>query len=279
MYPNSSFTARQSKGNDHNEKLSTMKSLILKNLEKMKNHGMGGKSKSEYISKQEKTVNEISDRYEEAKQIADKTFEIVENQLSKLENYVENDINEKRQIEDEFSKNLSEASEIINMRFEQETQSRVGFEKKFRNLVSQRFDLLKNDLNKEIQMRNTSINNIEQSIENDFDKVDGDLKEAAEAAEQTDNELNKIYEDLLDRVTEENEQIKKEKNATEEGILDQLKQVGKIKDEITEEKRDRENVEETLLSLLESTCGKLQNKPSLNDTQMTSPQKVVQSPI
>lgn len=80
---------------DHNEKLSTMKTLILKNLEKMKSPGPGGKGKSEYTSRQEKTVNEITDRYEEAKQIADKTFEIVEGQLTKLENYIDNDINDK----------------------------------------------------------------------------------------------------------------------------------------------------------------------------------------
>ena len=43
-----------------------------------------------YQEKQERKIQDISDRYEEAKQIADKTFEIVEGQLQKLETYVEN---------------------------------------------------------------------------------------------------------------------------------------------------------------------------------------------
>ena len=43
-----------------------------------------------YQEKQERKIQEITDRYEEAKQIADKTFEIVEGQLQKLETYVEN---------------------------------------------------------------------------------------------------------------------------------------------------------------------------------------------
>lgn len=75
------------------------------------------------------------------------------------------------------------------------------------------------------------------------------------------------------------DQIKKETKETEQTILAQLKQVGKIKDEIYEEKKDRENVEETLLGLLESTCGKLQNGGSQQvESQLYSPQKVVHSP-
>ena len=72
---------------DHNEKLSTMKNLIIKNLDKIKDNGSDphSKSKAAYISKQERAVNDIADRYEEAKQIADKTFDIVEGQLAKLE--------------------------------------------------------------------------------------------------------------------------------------------------------------------------------------------------
>jgi DNA polymerase III gamma/tau subunit len=83
---------------------------------------------------------------------------------------------------------------------------------------------------------------------------------------------------LLDRVTEENDQIKKEKDSTEQGILEQLKQVNKIRDEIMDEKKDREGVEETLLSLLESTCHKLEPKVEESESQYTSPQKVVRSP-
>jgi cell division protein FtsX len=121
-----------------------------------------GRVNNDYQNKQEKKMSEIQDRYEEAKQIADKTFEIVEGQLSKLENYIENDANEKAKIEQEYSKQLHEANEVINIRFEQEAQARVNFEKKFKQVVAQRFDMLKNDLMKEAQMRNASIQNLEQ---------------------------------------------------------------------------------------------------------------------
>jgi DNA polymerase III gamma/tau subunit len=145
-------------------------------------------------------------------------------------------------------------------------------------LVNQRFDLLKNDLAKESQMRNASIVNLEQCIENDFEKIETELKDASHNGDQTDQELNKIFDDLLDRVTEENDQIKKDKDATEQNILEQLKHVNKIRDEIADEKRDRENVEETLLSLLESTCGKLEPKVDQDESQFSSPQKVVPLP-
>lgn len=260
---------------DHNEKLSTMKGLILKNLEKMKSP-VGTKAKNEYVSKQEKTINDITDRYEEAKHIADKTFEIVEGQLTKFEEYI--DDKEKRQIDEEYYRQLSEATEVINMRFDQEQQARNAFEKKFKQLVNQRFDVLKSDLTKEVQMRNISITNLEQSIHNGFEKIEQEMKHTAEEAENADIELNKIFDDLIDRVKEEKDQIEKEKNITEEAILDQLKQVGKIKEEIMDEKKDREGVEETLLSLLESICHKLQPGQQKIESRLSSPQKVVHSP-
>ena len=78
--------------------------------------------------------------------------------------------------------------------------------------------------------------NLEQSIEADFDKIEHEMKETSANAEQTDQELNKIFDDLIDRVTEENEQIKKEKEATEQRILEQLKTVNKARDDLQEVK-------------------------------------------
>lgn len=89
---------------------------------------------------------------------------------------------------------------------------------------------------KETQARNASLENLEQWIEQDFDKIDSEIKETALNAEQTDQELNKIFNDLLDRVNEENEQIKKEKEDTEQGILEQLKKISKIREECDEPK-------------------------------------------
>lgn len=109
-----SQSLRMNSKSDHNEKLNTMKGMILQNLEKMKK--VGGKTKQEYNQKQDKKMQEIVDRYEEAKQIADKTFEIVEGQLSKLENY----ISERKQYHIDYNRQLSEATDAINMRFEQE---------------------------------------------------------------------------------------------------------------------------------------------------------------
>lgn len=74
-----------------------MKNLILKNLEKIKGVEAGSnvRNKPGALNQQEQEVDELADRFEEARQIADKTFDIVEGQLNKLENYIENDINEK----------------------------------------------------------------------------------------------------------------------------------------------------------------------------------------
>ena len=109
-----SQSMRISSKSDHNEKLNTMKGMILQNLEKMKK--VGGKTKQDYHQKQDKRMQEIVDRYEEAKQIADKTFEIVEGQLTKLENYVA----EKKQYHIDYNRQLAETTDTINIRFEQE---------------------------------------------------------------------------------------------------------------------------------------------------------------
>jgi hypothetical protein len=109
-----SQSMRISSKSDHNEKLNTMKGMILQNLEKMKK--VGGKTKQDYRQKQDKRTQEIVDRYEEAKQIADKTFEIVEGQLTKLENYVA----EKKQYHIDYNRQLAETTDTINIRFEQE---------------------------------------------------------------------------------------------------------------------------------------------------------------
>lgn len=116
-----SQSLRMNSKSDHNEKLNTMKGMILQNLEKMKK--VGGKTKQEYNQKQDKKMQEIVDRYEEAKQIADKTFEIVEGQLSKLENY----ISERKQYHIDYNRQLSEATDAINMRFEQEVKLILEF--------------------------------------------------------------------------------------------------------------------------------------------------------
>ncbi|CAI2377527.1 unnamed protein product [Moneuplotes crassus] len=220
------------KGRSNNEKLMTMRALIVKNLELIKDKG--AKISKDQKEKQEKRIQEISDRYEEAKQIANKTFEIVEGQLQKLEGYVDEDIAEKEHIDQEYTKQLSEAVEIVNLRFEQESQSRAAFEKKFKTIVNQKFELLKSDLLKESQARNASLMNLEQSIESDFSKIESEIKETAENAEQTDQELNKIFDDLIDRVTEENEHLKNEKESTEQRILEQLKTVNKVRDDLQE---------------------------------------------
>ena len=173
-------------------------------------------------------------------------------------------------IDTEFNSQLASATELISLRFEQESQSRAQFEKKFKSLVIETFDSLKRDLEKEISAaplfsrpapvfggQKQGISGLEAKFEGDFEKIENEMREIADAAYQTDAELNKIFDDLLERVTEECDAIKKEKDTTEERILAKLKEVNKVKDEIEEEKKNRERVEETLLGLLETTRSKL----------------------
>ena len=89
---------------------------------------------------------------------------------------------------------------------------------------------------KEAQARTASLANLEQSIEADFERIESEVKETAENAEQTDQELNKIYDDLMDRVTDENEQIKKEKDIVEQRILEKLKSVNKAREDLEQVK-------------------------------------------
>ena len=131
---------------------------------------------------------------------------------------------------------------MINARFKQEAQARQDFENKFKAIVNDRFDTLKADISKETQTRIASINSLKQCIESDFEKIENEMQETEKAAENTDNELNKIFDDLLDRVNDENDQIKKETSEIEEGLLERLKEVGKIKEEIETEKVDREKL-------------------------------------
>jgi len=67
-------------------------------------------------------------------------------------------------------------------------------------------------------------------------------------------QISEEFQIIQAKITEE----KKAREEQEETMLEMLKEIiGKVKEQISHEKHERERTEETLVNLLEDTCAKL----------------------
>ena len=143
----------------------------------------------------------------------------------------------------------------IDERFNQEAQIREEVGSKLLNIIEDRFSSLKNEISKESANRFECIENLKSYLENDVPKLNEMLKR-----EEGDDGIDKKVTEEIMQVQGTITEDKKNRETTEEAILEMLRVlVTKSKADIEAEREEREKTEETLIALLEDTCSKLTN--------------------
>ena len=142
----------------------------------------------------------------------------------------------------------------------QESDLRKEIERRFSILIDDKFNALKIEISKESRNRYECIENLKTYLENDFPKLQGLVKFEQGEREQNDDAISKkILEEIskLQSICNEDKKTKT-REETEEAILEMLRiMITKMKADVEGERKDRELTEDTLLTILEDTCNKL----------------------
>ena len=134
-------------------------------------------------------------------------------------------------------------------------------ERKVLLLIEERYTFLINELAKEEKNRNESQEKFQRVIDTDIPKIQDSLKDEQMEMNDNDNALNT-------RITEETQRLvdmvmaeKKAREETEEALLEMLKaMINAMKtQQLENERQERQNNQDYLISLLEDMCNKLAN--------------------
>ncbi len=126
-------------------------------------------------------------------------------------------------------------------------------------MVENRFESLQNELKQEIYAKESSITSFSTELEKTVSEINENIKnidmDRIESYRELLNNFNGEGNKISERFKEERVINDTNKEKLEE-IIEEL--VQKTKNELLQEKKERENNEDILLTMLEGTCSKLE---------------------
>ena len=139
-------------------------------------------------------------------------------------------------------------------RIQGEIEANRELEKRLAFMVEQRTSDLRAQLAAESKQRFQSVENIKQMTVDGITSLNDQYEQNCKTREEIDSDLFRRIDEESNKFMEIIAERKKAINESEEAMLEILRDmILKIKSELDNEKKEREEIEETLLTLLEDT--------------------------
>ena len=176
---------------------------------------------------EQKTMN-LYNSIEETKENNNAKFNEVKEQILVIQKTLEDDSTKREAAHNEFMDFMKKMEEKIFEKFDAELQAKKEIEVKVAQYLEEKFNVVKNELQNQSKTRYDSIENLENYFEKELPKIQTGYREE-----------------------------------TQEGILEMIKIMNdRMKNDLSSERKEREQNEEVLIDVLENTCNRLQQTTS-----------------
>lgn len=206
----------------------------------------------------EKKLEQLEGDFSEACEQNNKKFNILKDQIQKIELNVDKELKNRSQFFQSRSDELNRWQEKIHAGLNKYLKGKKEGESKIFSVIEERFEGLKSKVREECRNFEDTEAEATKFINQDLPKIAEIVQEGVDLRKFAELELNKRLETGLAGLKNDLAVEKKMREETEEAMLAMLRDVvSRIKNDLDTERKERENSEENILGLLEETCEKI----------------------
>ena len=199
---------------------------------------------SKFDQYEQKSMN-LYNSIEETKNNNNNKFNQVKEQILIMQKTLEEDGAKREAAHKEFMEFMKKMEDKIFEKFDNELNAKKNIEQTVTSYLDEKFNIVKNEIQNQSKIRYDSIENLEQYFESELPKMQTNLKLEQNMREENDN-------NTMVRLNEEIQKLGDVINNEKKNMNDRMK------NDLNNEKKEREQNEEVLIDVLENTCSRLQ---------------------